>query len=155
MAITTPHTRTPTQPRRQPLRPDVGGAAVYDQESVTPTFQVDDLHCIVGARARDGPHLDSGSPFLPSRPSSPAPPPPLQSTSTDRQPPPHARGDAAGGGGGEVERVENGPDRGLSLLETEDCLAGYSELRGGVRGWLYFDCIVAVFLPFFLVFAFP
>ena len=88
MAITTPHTRTPTQPRRQPLRPDVGGAAVYDQESVTPTFQVDDLHCIVGARARDGPHLDSGSPFLPSRPSSPSPPPPpfSQRRPTDSHP---------------------------------------------------------------------
>lgn len=50
--------------------------AVYDQQSVTPTFQVDDLHCIVDARARDGPHLDT-----PERPSS--------------LPPPHAQGDAA------------------------------------------------------------
>lgn len=64
----------------------------------------------------------------------------------------------SGGGGDEVERVENGPDRGLSLLETEDCLAGYSELRegegggGGVRGWL--NILIALSRCFSLFFLF-
>lgn len=95
-------------------------------KSVTPTFQVDDLHCIVDARARDGPHLDSELTPLPfpladvDRPTAT----PVRSRGCSRRRRRRRR---------DVERVENGPDRGLSLLETEDCLAGYSELLGGWR----------------------
>lgn len=58
-------------------------------KSVTPTFQVDDLHCIVDARARHGPHLDTGRP-----------------SSLHRHSPPPGRGwRSAAGGGGEEERT--------------------------------------------------
>lgn len=104
-------------------------------KSVTPTFQVDDLHCIVDARARDGPHLDSELTPLPF---------PLADVDRPTATPVRSRGcSRRRRRRRDVERVENGPDRGLSLLETEDCLAGYSELlgRGGaVRGvvfWLH------------------
>ena len=108
-------------------------------KSVTPTFQVDDLHCIVDARARDGPHLDSELTPLPF---------PLADVDRPTATPVRSRGcSRRRRRRRDVERVENGPDRGLSLLETEDCLAGYSELLGGVPfEGLYFDCIVAVFL---------
>lgn len=109
-------------------------------KSVTPTFQVDDLHCIVDARARDGPHLDSELTPLPF---------PLADVDRPTATPVRSRGcSRRRRRRRDVERVENGPDRGLSLLETEDCLAGYSELLGGGGAFegLYFDCIVAVFL---------
>lgn len=135
--------RSTTTPRVRPLSP----ADNPDQrrrrsttKSVTPTFQVDDLHCIVvDARARHGPHLDTGHPSL-------LPPPTnsLQTTPVRGECSRRRRRQQRGG-----EGRENKPDRGLSLLETEDCLAGYCELVGrgkvALEG-LYFDCIVAVFL---------
>lgn len=45
-----------------PSPPSAAAAAWSTTKSVTPTFQVDDLHCIVDARARDRPHLDRDNP---------------------------------------------------------------------------------------------
>lgn len=133
--------RSTTTPRVRPLSP----ADNPDQrrrrsttKSVTPTFQVDDLHCIVvDARARHGPHLDTGhpSPSNHPRPGGVQPPPPA----AERR-----RGSR-----------ENKPDRGLSLLETEDCLAGYCELVGRGRVALEGCILIALSLCFsFLLFSF-
>lgn len=54
--------RTPTQRRRQP--PASRRRRWTTTKSVTPTFQVDDLHCIADARAHGGPHLDRGNPLF-------------------------------------------------------------------------------------------
>ena len=121
---------------------------------MTPTFQVDDLHCIVGARARDGPHLDSGSPFLSSRPSSL----PGRRRPTDS----HRRTLAGMQQAAAAAAATEARWRGSRTDPTVAC--HYLRLKivwlvtvnfGGREGWRsrvaeYFDCIVAVFLPFFL-----